>query len=109
MLRHCTTFIKKFSKPQKSTYMKRSFTQRMLADYPDWHDKPFQLTSAEIKEPQTVFEEFFNRHSLVDLRTELKELLTDALNGSIIDDPTMYIGIFTNLEINPILCSPKFS
>lgn len=78
--------------------MKRSFVQRMLADYPDWHDRPFLLTSAEIKEPRIALEEFFNRYSLDNLRTELKELMTDALSGGSIDDPTMYIGICTNLE-----------
>lgn len=78
--------------------MKRSFVQRMLADYPDWHDKPFKLSTAEIKDPYIAFEEFFDRYSLDNLRTEFKELLTDALNGSNTDDPSMYIGICDNLE-----------
>lgn len=78
--------------------MKRSFVQRMLADYPNWHDKPFQLATAEIKNPYLVFEEFFERYSLTNLRVEMKEMMTDALRGEGNDDPTRYICFCENLE-----------
>lgn len=78
--------------------MKPNFIRRMLAQYPEWHEKPFRLSYSEIKQPALVFEEFFERYDLDNIRTELKEMVTDALSGALHDDPTMYIGLSDNLE-----------
>lgn len=70
----------------------------MLARYPNWHEKPFRLSYSEIEKPYLVFEEFFERYDLENIRTELKEMLTDALANISHDDPTMYVGLCDNLE-----------
>lgn len=78
--------------------MKPTFVRRMLAHYPNWHEKPFRLSYSEIEKPYLVFEEFFERYDLENIRTELKEMLTDALVDMMHDDPTMYVGLYDNLE-----------
>jgi hypothetical protein len=78
--------------------MKPTFVRRMLAHYPNWHEKPFRLSYSEIEKPYLVFEEFFERYDLENIRTELKEMLTDALADMMHDDPTMYVGLYDNLE-----------
>lgn len=78
--------------------MKPTFVRRMLALYPNWHEKPFRLSYSEIEKPYLVFEEFFERYDLENIRTELKEMLTDALADMMHDDPTMYVGLYDNLE-----------
>jgi hypothetical protein len=78
--------------------MKPTFIRRLLAHYPNWHDQPFRLSVSEIKDPYLVLDEFFERYDLGNIRIQLKEMITDALNDSLNDDPVRYIGLCDNLE-----------
>jgi hypothetical protein len=89
--------VRQIFKPQKSSNMKRTFVQRMLAVYPDWHDKPQNLSSAEIKNPFLVFDEFFDYCDLGSLREDLKEMQLDAVSVDNLDDPTTYLIISNHL------------
>lgn len=70
----------------------------MLAHYPDWHQQPFRLSCSEIKNPRLVFDEFFERFDLENIRTELKEMMTDAMGENSHNSPANYIWLCDNLE-----------
>ena len=55
------------------------FKEKIMADYPDWHYKPFRLTIAEMNNPHKVIDQFFDRYDLPQIRTCLKDMLYDAI------------------------------
>lgn len=73
--------------------MKKTFVQRLLAVYPDWHNKPHNLSSAEINNPFLVVDEFFDCFDLGGFREDLKEMQLDAVAVDNLDDPTMYLRL----------------
>lgn len=53
--------------------------EKIMAEYPDWHFKPFRLTIAEMENPQKVIYLFFERYTLPQIRACLKDMLFDAI------------------------------
>lgn len=59
--------------------MKQSLNQAIPQIYPEWQNQPMRLTNAEMEDPATVLENFFDSYSLRGLRGRLRQLLCDAL------------------------------
>lgn len=59
--------------------MKEQLKQRLMANYPKWHEQPLRLTIPEIENPHSVLAFFFLCYSLPDIRVCLTELLHDSL------------------------------
>jgi len=68
-----------------------------MADYPDWHYKPFRLTIAEMNNPHKVIDQFFDRYDLPQIRTCLKDMLYDAIWMDDNDAP-MHVATHDDLE-----------
>jgi len=51
---------------------------KTLTLYPEWHKKPLRLTTAEIKNPWLVLEEFFDMYHLPNLRDSLQLWMDDT-------------------------------
>ncbi|WP_142683027.1 sensor histidine kinase [Chitinophaga polysaccharea] len=58
--------------------MRDTIRKQILARYPDWHNKPFQLDLEEMDNPNLVYEEFFEAYSLPQVRVCLWDLLQSA-------------------------------
>ena len=54
---------------------------KALTHYPEWHEKPLRLSTAEINNPWLVLEEFFNMYHLSGFRDSLKLWLDDSFNS----------------------------
>lgn len=67
--------------------MKEQLKQRILAEYPLWHEQPLNLTISEIENPRSVLSLFFRRYNLPNIRACLKEFLHDALRADGVDAP----------------------
>jgi hypothetical protein len=65
--------------------MKEEFKQRVMAEYPVWHEQPLNLTISEIENPRSVLSLFFRRYNLPNIRACLKEFLYDALCADGVD------------------------
>ena len=59
--------------------MTSTLRTRLKKKMPEYHLKPLQLSVAEIDNPQSVFEEFFDKYHLPDIRFCLKEWLDESL------------------------------
>jgi len=59
--------------------MNRNLRQRLLTEYPDWHNNPLLLSKEEMEHPQKVLSEFFECYGLKDIRACLKEWLYEAV------------------------------
>lgn len=77
--------------------MKEQFKQRLLAEYPIWHDQPLSLTVSEIEDPKSVLDFFFTCYDLQDIRACLKELLHDSLRAEGAD-ATSHVSTHRDLE-----------
>jgi len=73
------------------------FKEKIMADYPDWHYKPFRLTIAEMNNPHKVIDQFFDRYDLPQIRTCLKDMLYDAIWMDDNDAP-MHVATHDDLE-----------
>ena len=73
------------------------FKEKIMADYPDWHYKPFILTIAEMNNPHKVIDQFFDRYDLPQIRTCLKDMLYDAIWMDDNDAP-MHVATHDDLE-----------
>ena len=49
------------------------------AEWPDYHNNPFRLTTQEIENPNTVIDQFFESYHLPDIRACLDEWLHDGM------------------------------
>lgn len=58
--------------------MKQSLSQPIPQLYPEWHNQPLHLSSAEMENPSLVLETFFDSYSLRGVRSRLKQWLYDA-------------------------------
>lgn len=61
--------------------MNQSLNQPIPQIYPEWQNQPMRLTSAEMENPTSVLENFFDSYSLVSLRANLRQLLFEALTN----------------------------
>lgn len=68
--------------------MKEQMRQRLMTQYPTWHESPLRLTVNEIENPSIVMSHFFTRYSLSQIRACLKELLHDSLCADGVDAPS---------------------
>lgn len=59
--------------------MNEALNHTTKAEWPDYHNNPFRLTVDEIKNPNTVIDEFFETYHLTDIRACLDEWLHDGL------------------------------
>lgn len=75
----------------------KKLSLRMLSQYPEWHDKPLRLTTAEMNDPHLVLEDFFQAYSLSDTRACLKELLEDALSAEDVN-PMSHLHLYDHVE-----------
>lgn len=73
------------------------FKEKIMADYPDWHYKPFRLTIAEMNNPHKVIDQFFDRYDLPQIRTCLKDMLYDAI-WMVDNDAPMHVATHDDLE-----------
>jgi hypothetical protein len=55
--------------------------QSTSTHYPSWHNKPLHLTSAEMNEPFTVLDDFFQCYSLPDTRHILKQWWQESMRA----------------------------
>ena len=67
--------------------MNEHLRNRLITEFPEWHEKPLRLSIKEIDQPFLVFQSFFEAHRLPGVRACMQELLHDAImdegaNGS---------------------------
>lgn len=58
--------------------MKDTIKEKILAQYPHWHSKPFLFTCEEMDNPYQVYKEFFDAYSLPNIRVCLRNWLYSA-------------------------------
>ena len=68
--------------------MKENLRQKLLTEYPEWHDNPLRLSIAEIDNPYPVLDHFFKCYTLPQIRTCLQELVYDSLRAEDTDAPS---------------------
>lgn len=67
--------------------MKENLRQKLLTEYPEWHDNPLRLSIAEIESPYRVLDHFFQCYTLPQIRACLQELVYDSLRAEDTDAP----------------------
>lgn len=80
--------------------MNPQFKEKIMADYPDWHFKPFRLSIVEMNNPHKVIDQFFDRYDLPQIRTCLKDMLFDAIW---MDDNDAPIHIATQDDVEKLI------
>ena len=66
--------------------MNQQLKDKILTQYPDWHNNPLRLSSSEMENPYLVLKEFFEYYHLTDIRACLKEWLNEVLRpGEILE------------------------
>lgn len=68
-----------------------------LTRYPEWHNKPLRLTTAEIKNPWLVLEEFFDMYRLPNFRDSLKLWMDDTVRSET-EDLSKHVHTCTMIE-----------
>ena len=68
--------------------MKEQLRQKILTNFPEWHLKPLRLSIAEMEEPYSVLNYFFECYTLPQIRTCLQELVYDSLRAEDTDAPS---------------------
>lgn len=68
--------------------MKENLRQKLLTEYPEWHDNPLKLSIAEIEDPYPVLDHFFQCYTLPQIRACLQELVYDSLRAEDTDAPS---------------------
>lgn len=70
---------------------------RILAQYPEWHNQPFRLTVPEIQNPYIVLEDFFDTFNLIAIRACLREWLSNVVRTD--EVPKLdYINLHDKIE-----------
>jgi hypothetical protein len=59
--------------------MNQALKDIILAQYPEWHTKPFRLTVPEIQNPYIVLDNFFDAYSLTQVRACLRKWLSSVV------------------------------
>lgn len=68
--------------------MKENLRQKLLTEYPEWHDNPLRLSIAEMEDPYPVLAHFFQCYTLTQIRACLQELVYDSLRAEDTDAPS---------------------
>lgn len=68
--------------------MKEQLRQKILTNFPEWHLKPLRLSIAEMEEPYSVLNYFFECYTLPQIRACLEELVYDSLRAEDTDAPS---------------------